>query len=296
MREGTRASNGFLYGLSAYLIWGLFPLYWQLLQPASSLEILAHRIAWSVFVMVALLFASRRVPEFRAILASPRTTRLLVAAAVLVSVNWGTYIWGVNNGHVVETALGYFINPLVNVSMGVVIMGERLRKVQWIALAFAFVAVLVLAWDYGRPPYVALTLAFSFALYGLLKKKADVDAIESLTFETLLISPVAFGYLIYLGVSGQSAFGSHGVTHALLLASTGIATAGPLLMFGAAAIRVKLSTLGLLQYIAPTSQFVIGLIVFHETMTHVRWIGFVMVWIALAIFTADALRHYRSTR
>jgi chloramphenicol-sensitive protein RarD len=229
-------------------------------------------------------------------LASPRTTRLLVAAAVLVSVNWGTYIWGVNNGHVVETALGYFINPLVNVSMGVVIMGERLRKVQWIALAFAFVAVLVLAWDYGRPPYVALTLAFSFALYGLLKKKADVDAIESLTFETLLISPVAFGYLIYLGVSGQSAFGSHGVTHALLLASTGIATAGPLLMFGAAAIRVKLSTLGLLQYIAPTSQFVIGLIVFHETMTHVRWIGFVMVWIALAIFTADALRHYRSTR
>ena len=296
MREGTRASNGFLYGLSAYLIWGLFPLYWQLLQPASSLEILAHRIAWSVFVMVALLVASRRVPEFRAILASPRTTRLLVAAAVLVSVNWGTYIWGVNNGHVVETALGYFINPLVNVSMGVVIMGERLRKVQWIALAFAFVAVLVLAWDYGRPPYVALTLAFSFALYGLLKKKADVDAIESLTFETLLISPVAFGYLIYLGVSGQSAFGSHGVTHALLLASTGIATAGPLLMFGAAAIRVKLSTLGLLQYIAPTSQFVIGLIVFHETMTHVRWIGFVMVWIALAIFTADALRHYRSTR
>jgi chloramphenicol-sensitive protein RarD len=296
VREGTRASNGFLYGLSAYLIWGLFPLYWQLLQPASSLEILAHRIAWSVFVMVALLFASRRVPEFRAILASPRTTRLLVAAAVLVSVNWGTYIWGVNNGHVVETALGYFINPLVNVSMGVVIMGERLRKVQWIALAFAFVAVLVLAWDYGRPPYVALTLAFSFALYGLLKKKADVDAIESLTFETLLISPVAFGYLIYLGVSGQSAFGSHGVTHALLLASTGIATAGPLLMFGAAAIRVKLSTLGLLQYIAPTSQFVIGLIVFHETMTHVRWIGFVMVWIALAIFTADALRHYRSTR
>ncbi|MEI2821131.1 MAG: EamA family transporter RarD [Marmoricola sp.] len=296
MREGTRASNGFLYGLSAYLIWGLFPLYWQLLQPASSLEILAHRIAWSVFVMVALLFASRRVPEFRAILASPRTTRLLVAAAVLVSVNWGTYIWGVNNGHVVETALGYFINPLVNVSMGVVIMGERLRKVQWIALAFAFVAVLVLAWDYGRPPYVALTLAFSFALYGLLKKKADVDAIESLTFETLLISPVAFGYLIYLGVSGQSAFGSHGVTHALLLASTGIATAGPLLMFGAAAIRVKLSTLGLLQYIAPTSQFVIGLIVFHETMTHVRWIGFVMVWIALAIFTADALRHYRNTR
>ena len=296
MREGTRASNGFLYGLSAYLIWGLFPLYWQLLQPASSLEILAHRIAWSVFVMVALLFASRRVPEFRAILASPRTTRLLVAAAVLVSVNWGTYIWGVNNGHVVETALGYFINPLVNVSMGVVIMGERLRKVQWIALAFAFVAVLVLAWDYGRPPYVALTLAFSFALYGLLKKKADVDAIESLTFETLLISPVAFGYLIYLGVSGQSAFGSHGVTHALLLASTGIATAGPLLMFGAAAIRVKLSTLWLLQYIAPTSQFVIGLIVFHETMTHVRWIGFVMVWIALAIFTADALRHYRNTR
>lgn len=295
MRTRSSSQQGLIYGFAAYMIWGLFPLYWALLQPASALEILAHRIAWSVLVMGFLLVATRRIPQFKAIWADRRTSMILAVAAALVAVNWGTYIWGVNNGRVVETALGYFINPLVNVLMGVFLLGERLRRVQWLAVGVAFVAVLILTWDYGHPPWVALVLAFSFALYGLAKKKAAVEAIESLTFETSLLAPLAWGYLLYLGLSAQMSFGAHGSTHAVLLASTGLATAIPLLLFGAAAIRVPLSSLGLLQYLAPVIQFLIGLVTFHEPMSHLRWIGFIVLWVALVIFTIEALNHHRRT-
>lgn len=289
----TDARRGLLYGVSAYLTWGLFPLYWPLLEPAGAVEILAHRIAWSLATMLLVLVLSRRLPQLRALLARHRARNLLTVAAVVIAVNWGTYIYGVNNHRVVETSLGYFINPLVTVLMGVVILREHLRRWQWVALAIAFVAVLGLTIEYGHPPWVALTLAFSFGTYGLAKKQAGVEAIESLTYETVVLVPIALGYLIWLGGSGDSHFAGHGVGHSLLLASTGIVTAVPLLCFGAAAIRVPMTTLGLLQYLAPIVQFVLGVTVLDEHMSLMRWVGFALVWVALAIFTLEATRHHR---
>ena len=285
--------RGLLYGVSAYLLWGLFPLYWPLLEPAGAVEILSHRIVWSLATMLLVVVLSRRLPQFRALLAWHRARNLLTVAAVVIAVNWGTYIYGVNNHRVVETSLGYFINPLVTVLMGVLILRERLRRWQWAALAIAFVAVLGLTVEYGHPPWLALTLAFSFGTYGLAKKQAGVEAIESLTFETLVLVPVALGYLIWLGGSGDSHFAGHGVGHSLLLASTGIVTAVPLLCFGAAAIRVPMTTLGLLQYLAPIVQFALGVTVLDEHMSPMRWVGFGLVWVALVIFTAEATRHHR---
>jgi chloramphenicol-sensitive protein RarD len=282
-----------LYGVTAYLIWGLFPLYWPLLEPAGAVEILAHRIAWSVVTMLVVLALSRRLPHLRALLGRRRARNLLLLAAVVIAVNWGTYIWGVNNHRVVETSLGYFINPLVTVLMGVLILRERLRPWQWVALGIACVAVLGLTVDYGHPPWVALTLALSFGTYGLAKKQAGVDAVESLTFETLVLAPVALGYLVWLGASGESHFAGHGLAHAVLLASTGIVTAVPLLCFGAAAIRVPMTTLGLLQYLAPVLQFLLGVTLLDEHMSLMRWVGFALVWLALVIFTVEATRHHR---
>jgi chloramphenicol-sensitive protein RarD len=264
----------------------MFPLYWPLLEPAGAAEILAHRIVWSLLTMVVLVVASRRLPQLRALFARHRARNLLTVAAVVIAVNWGTYIYGVNNHRVVETSLGYFINPLVTVLMGVLILRERLRPWQWVALGIAFVAVLGLTIEYGHPPWVALTLAFSFGTYGLAKKQADVEAIESLTFETLVLVPVALGYLLWLGGSGN--FVGHGVGHSFLLASTGIVTAVPLLCFGAAAIRVPMTTLGLLQYLAPILQFLLGVTLLDEHMSTMRWLGFALVWVALLIFTVDA--------
>ena len=271
----------------------MFPLYWQLLESAGAVEILAQRIVWSALVMVLVVAAWRRTDQVRAILRDRRVTLLLVLAAITISSNWVTYIWGVNNGRVVETSLGYYINPLVTVLMGVAILGERLRALQWAAMALAAVAVVVLTVDYGRPPWVALVLAFSFGTYGLTKKQADVGAVESLTFETLLILPLALGWIAWLGASGASTFGTGGVGRMLLFAATGIVTAVPLLLFGAAAIRVSMVSLGLLQYLAPTIQFVLGVTVFGEDMTPGRWIGFGLVWVALSVFTVEALNHHR---
>ena len=285
--------RGLILGASAYALWGLFPLYWPLLEPAGAVEILFHRIAWSALTMVVVIALLRRRARVRAVLDDRRATLLLTAAAVTISFNWATYIWGVNNGRVVEAALGYFINPLVTVLMGVLILQERLRRLQWVAMAIATVAVVVLTVDYGRPPWVALVLAFSFGTYGLAKKQAAVDAIESLTFETLLLAPVAIGYILWLGATGASNFGTHGLGHALLFTTTGIVTAVPLLLFGAAAIRVSMVSLGLLQYLAPIIQFALGVFVFHEAMPPGRWAGFALVWVALVIFTVEAVNHRR---
>lgn len=282
-----------MLGASAYAMWGLFPLYWPLLEPAGAVEILAHRICWSLVTMVALTLAVRRRAQLAALLRDRRSVLLLTLAAVVITFNWGGFIYGVNAGRVVEVSLGYFINPLVTVLLGVVVLGERLRRLQWAAMGIALVAVLVLTVDYGHPPWVALLLAGSFATYGLLKKKADVGAVESLTFETAVLFPVALGFLLWLGASGRGSFGAEGWTHALLLAGTGLITAVPLICFGAAAIRISLTTIGLLQYLAPTIQFVLGVTLFGEPMSPVKWVGFVLVWIALAIFTTEALRHRR---
>jgi chloramphenicol-sensitive protein RarD len=288
--------RGLLLGAAAYVLWGAFPLYWPLLEPAGALEILAHRIVWSAITMAVLIVVLRRGPQLRALLADRRVLLLLTLAAVTITVNWATYIWGVNNGRVVETSLGYFINPLVTVLMGVLLLGERLQRMQWVAMGVAATAVAVLTWDYGRPPYVALVLAFSFGTYGLAKKTADVGAVESLTVETVLLSPFAVAYLWWLAATGASNFGAHGTGHALLMVTTGIVTAVPLICFGSAATKVSMVTLGLLQYLAPILQFALGVLWFHEDMPPGRWAGFFLVWVALVLFTIEATSRHRQLR
>jgi chloramphenicol-sensitive protein RarD len=289
------ARRGFLLGVAAYLMWGLFPLYWPLLRPSGAIEILAHRIVWSLLVVAALLAIGRNWGWIRSL--GRRRLGLLSAAAVVIAVNWGTYIWGVNHEHVVETSLGYFINPLVTVLFGVVLLGERLRTVQWWAIGLAVVAVVVLTVDYGRPPWIALTLACSFGTYGLLKKKANVGAVESLSVETAVLLLPALAYLMFLHGSGDGTFANDGWGHAALLVVSGVITAVPLLCFGAAAIRIPLTTIGLLQYLAPVFQFLIGVLVKHEDMPPSRIVGFALVWLALAILTVEGVRsHRRSLR
>jgi len=285
--------RGLLFGITAYGLWGVLPLYWTLLEPAGAVEIIAHRILWSMITMGLLVVVLRRTSQLRAILTHRRTLGLLVSAALVITVNWVVYVYGVNNEMVVETSLGYFINPLVTVLMGVLLLGERLRPLQWGAIGVASIAVVVLTIDYGRLPYVALVLAFSFGTYGLLKKTADVGAVESLAVETTVVAPLAAAYVAWLVATGDSSFGTEGASHAALLVSTGIITAIPLICFGAAAIRVPLTTLGLLQYLAPTLQLVLGVFVMDEAMPASRWVGFVLVWIALVIFTVEATNHRR---
>jgi len=285
--------QGFLYGVTAYVLWGGFPLYWPLLEPAGSVELLGHRILWSVLTLGVLVVVLRRTRQFRALFRNRRVFPLLALASVVITFNWGTYIYGVTTERVVETSLGYFINPLVTVLMGVLILSERLRPIQWFAITVGALACIVLTVDYGRPPWIALVLAFSFGTYGLAKKQAGAEAVESLTLETMLVSPLAAGYLLWLGAHGESSFGSEGPGHALLLASSGLVTAVPLLCFGAAAIRVPMVTLGLLQYLAPILQFLLGVAWFHEAMSPGRWAGFALVWVALALFTVESVRHRR---
>jgi chloramphenicol-sensitive protein RarD len=290
--------RGVLYGVACYLLWGLFPLYWPLLEPAGSIEILAHRIVWSLLVVATVLAVTRSWAWVRPLLADRATLARMALAALLIALNWATYIWGVNNEHVVETSLGYFINPVVTVLIGVLVLHERLRPVQWIAIGLGTVAVVVLAVDYGRPPWIALTLAFSFGTYGLLKKQvgATVGAVQSLTVETAVLFVPALTFLVVLDARGDGQLGHSGLGHGLLLASAGIATAVPLLFFASAARRIPLSTLGLLQYIAPVLQFLTGVLLYDEPMPASRLVGFVLVWTALAVLTFDGLRHGHRTR
>lgn len=286
--------RGVLYGVTAYILWGLFPLYWPLLKPAGAVEILAHRMVWSLAAVLGVLAVRRHWSWCRTILRRPRRLLLLTAAAALISLNWGVYIYAVNTGHVVEGALGYFINPLVSVLFGVVLLRERLRRPQWAAVGLGAVAVVILTVDYGRPPWMALTLAVSFATYGLVKKTAGMDAAASLAVETLVMLLPALGYLGLLEAQGTAAFGREGLGHALLLAGSGVVTAVPLLFFGAAAVRVPLTVVGLLQYITPVLQFLCGVLIARETMPPGRWAGFAVVWLALTVFSWDAVRHART--
>jgi chloramphenicol-sensitive protein RarD len=294
----TSNRRGVLYGVACYLLWGLFPLYWPLLEPAGAIEILAHRIVWSLLVVATVLAVTRSWGWIRPLLADRATLARMALAAVLIAVNWATYIWGVNNEHVVETSLGYFINPVVTVLIGVLVLHERLRPVQWAAIGLGSLAVLVLAVDYGRPPWIALTLAFSFGTYGLLKKQvgATVGAVQSLTVETAVLFVPALTYLVVLDARGDGQLGHSGLGHGLLLASAGIATAVPLLFFASAARRIPLSTLGLLQYLAPVLQFLTGVLLYDEPMPASRLVGFVLVWAALAVLTFDGLRQGHRTR
>jgi len=277
------------------LCWGFFPLYWPLLHPAGSIEILAHRVVWSLVFVALLLTVTSRWASFRSISSDRRLLLILGVASVAVAINWGVFIYGVTHDHVIETSLGYFINPLVTVLLGVFVLGERLRLFQWVAVGIGFLAVAILTVDYGRLPVIALALAFSFGTYGFLKKKANLGAVEGLTMETAILAPVALLYLAGLQLQDSLAFGHQGLPNALLLACTGVVTAIPLLLFGGAATRLSLTTIGLLQYLGPIVQFILGLFVFHEEMTSARWVGFVLVWLALLIFTVDAVGNRRRT-
>lgn len=285
--------RGVVFGAAAYGIWGLFPLYWPLLEPAGAAEILAHRFVWSFVFILIVLIAARQLGRLRAVSTDRRRMVPLTAAACLISVNWYVYVYSVNSGHVVEASLGYFIVPLITVLLGVVVLRERLRPAQMAAVAVAAIAVVVLAVDYGRPPWIALALAASFGTYGLLKKKVAVSSTDGLAVESGVLLLPAVGYLAMLEVSGQSAFGHAGTANALLLAASGVVTAVPLLLFASSARRVPLVTLGLLQYLAPLLQFLIGVLIVDEQMPPVRWVGFGLVWVALMLFTSDQLRRQR---
>ncbi|MGH3446916.1 MAG: EamA family transporter RarD [Nocardioidaceae bacterium] len=281
--------RGLVFGVGAYAMWGLFPLYWPLLEPAAATEILAHRVLWSLLLTGLMLLVTRRMAAVRHIWSNPRVRWIMIGAGFAIGCNWFTYIWGVNNGHVVEASLGYYINPLVTVLMGVLILGERLRRWQWVALSLGAAAVVVLSLQLGRPPWISLVLAASFGTYGLLKKKAAIRPMEGVAFESMVLAPFAFGYLCWLSYAGQATAWSDGAGHALLLTTTGIATVVPLLCFAGAANRVPLSTVGLLQYITPTMQFFLGVFVFHESMPATRWFGFAIIWLALVILSTDSL-------
>ena len=288
--------TGVAAGLGAYVLWGAFPLYFPLLEPAGGLEIVAHRIAWSLLFVGLLLTVRRNWGHVRAVAGQPRSLLVLAAAAVLIAVNWLVYVFAVNSGHVVEASLGYFINPLVSVVLGVVVFRERLRRLQWVAVAIAVVAVVVLTVDYGHPPWIALALAVSFGLYGLMKKLVRVEAAPGLFVETAVVVVPALVVIGVLEAGGDAAFAHEGAGNALLLASSGVATAVPLLLFAAATRRVPLSTVGLLQYVTPLLQLSIGVFVNGEPMPPARLAGFAVVWLALAVFTADSLRQARTNR
>ena len=283
--------RGLLLGLAAYVMWGLFPLYFPLLEPGGALEVLAHRVVWSLVFVVAVLLVTRR--GVRDLPRDRRGLSLLGLASVLIGVNWGVFIWAVNHDHVLEGSLGYFINPLVSVALGVLVLGERLRPVQWTAVGIAAAGVAVLAVEAGRPPWIALTLALTFGTYGLVKKVVGVGPVEGLTVETAALTPLALGYLIWLGASGDSTFTSHGPDHTWLLISSGAVTAVPLLFFAAATAAAPLSQLGVLFYVNPMMQFLIGVLVRHEPLPAARLAGFALVWVALIVFTADALANHR---
>jgi chloramphenicol-sensitive protein RarD len=286
---------GILFGIGAYGLWGLLPLYFFVLAPAGAVEIVANRVVWSLIFCTLLITVTRSWRVLGAAFRNRTVIGPLSIAAVLIAVNWLTYTYGVTTGQAVEASLGYFINPLVSVLLGVFVLKEKLRPLQWAAVGIGFVAVGVLTVSYGKLPWIALTLALSFGLYGFVKKRVGprADAITSLTVETIVLAPVAAATMIFLAVSGAASLASNGAGHFWLLVASGVITAVPLLFFGASARRLPMTTIGLLQYFAPVLQFIVALVVFKETMTPDRWVGFGVVWLALLVLTVDMLHTAR---
>lgn len=298
MSDEEDQRKGTLYGFLAYLCWGLFPLYFHALIPAGAWEILAHRILWTLLLCVLLLAATKNLRFVRSLFGDLRRLGAITIAGLLIAANWVIYVLAVTTGHVTEAALGYFLNPLVTVMLGVLVLGETLRRLQWLAVAIGVIACVYLAVDYGTPPWISIGLALSFAAYGLMKKRVGgrLTALESLSAETVVLAPFALALLVWIGVRGQSTWAGHGGAHPLLLALSGVATAIPLLLFAAAARRIPLSTIGLLQFMTPVMQLLCGVLVLGETMSVGRWVGFALVWLALVILTVDSLGQARRTR
>ncbi len=290
-RAGETRAAGLLFGVGAYASWGVFPAFFPLLKPAGAVEVLAHRIVWTLVVMTALLLVTRRMGDLARI--TRRSWLLLVCASALISANWAIYVYAVNNGHVVDAALGYFVNPLVSVLLGVLIFRERLNRAQLVALLIALAAVILLSVEVGDVPVVALGLASSFGLYGAVKKVVPVDPPVSVGLEAAIAAPLAIGYIVALQLAGHGQFTNHGPGHLALMILSGPITAVPLLFFAAAAHRLPLVTLGLLMYLNPAMQMTWGVLVGHEPMPPGRWIGFALIWVALVVFTVDAVRRAR---
>lgn len=292
---GSEVGRGTLLGFAAYGIWGLFPLYFDALEPAGAWEILAHRILWTLVFCVIVLLVSRDVDWVGPLVRRPRLLAGITIAGLLIATNWVVYVTAVITGHVSEAALGYFLNPLVTVALGVVVLRERLRRLQWVAVGIGLAAGVYLWATGGGVPVIALTLAASFALYGLTKKKlgATLPALHGLTIETLVLVPVAVVALAVVGRQGGLTFGGHGWAHTALLVGSGVATAVPLLFFAAAARRIPLVTIGLIQFITPVMQLLVGVLVLGEHMPRERWIGFAIVWVALIVLTVDSIMSLR---
>lgn len=296
--SSSGALRGGLFAFAAYLLWGFLPLYFLQLEPTGPWEVVAWRIALSFVFCLVLLTVLRAWGPFLTILRQPRLLGLTALAGVLIYVNWQTYLIGTLTGHVIETSLGYFINPIVTVLLGVTVLRERLRLVQWVAIGLSVVAVLVIVVGYGSFPWIALTLATSFGFYGLVKKQIgpSVDAVSGLTLESFWLLPVAAVQLVLVAATTGLTMGGHGIAHTALLAAAGVITAIPLLLFAAGARRAPLSLLGLIQFVAPILQFIIGVWVLNEPMTVERWIGFALVWLALVVLSVDSLVAARRRR
>jgi len=281
--------RGIWYAVAAYLLWGIFPIYIKWLQAVPPVEILAHRMVWSLVFVALLLTLQHHWKWLRTLAADPAILGRFVLTATTVSINWGVYIWAISSNRVVDASLGYFINPLVNVLLGALVLRERLRSVQWASVAIAASGVLWLTLQAGTLPWIGLTLAVSFGMYGLLRKTATLGALEGLTLETALLFPLAFGYLLWLGTHHQSAFVEGTTAMRWLLVAAGPVTAVPLLLFAAGARRIPLSLLGLLQYIGPTIQLLIGVFLYHEPFGGAKVIGYAMIWAALVLYTTETL-------
>lgn len=286
-------NRGVLYGVAAFLMWGFFPIYFKALQVVPSLQIMLHRVVWSFLFVMLLILMRREWPRFRDSLRKPRVLLTYTLTAGLLAVNWLIFIYGINSGQVVETSLGYFINPLLSVALGVVFLRERLRPMQWFPVGLAALGVLYLTLQYGSLPWIALALAFTFGMYGLIKKIAPLGSLHGLSLETGIIFIPALLYLLYAESKGNGSFGHLGLNVTLLLAFAGVITALPLLLFGLAARSIPLTLLGILQYIAPTVQFLLGIFLYQEPFTVTRLVGFSIIWMALLIFTVEGLYERR---
>ena len=282
-------SKGMWYAFSAYLLWGILPVYLKAVQTVPSAQILGHRIVWSVFLLGLIVSWQRQWKEIGKLFRSSRAMLILFIAACLLAVNWLTYIWGVTSGFIVETSLGYFINPLVSVLLGIAFLKERLRIWQWLPIGLAAAGVIFLTWSYGRLPWIALVLAFSFGTYGLLKKTAPASALQGLMVETSLLFIPAIAYLVIVDIHGIGAFGRESLSLTFLLSFAGLATTVPLLLFASGARLIPLSTLGILQYVAPSAQFLLGVLVYREPFDASKLIGFAMIWLALIFFYLESI-------
>jgi chloramphenicol-sensitive protein RarD len=283
------ALMGFIYGLAAYIAWGFLPLYWKLLDLIPATEILAHRITWSFFFVLIMIIVQGQWDSFKSILRDINTLKRLMVASMLITINWGTYIWAVNNGHVIEASMGYYINPLIVVLLGVMVLKEKLNLWQGVSLVFACIGVGIMTVQYGKFPWIAITLALSFGLYGLSKKLIKVSSLMGLATETILIMPLALGFILFNQIQGVGALGSMPIKETILLLCAGVATATPMLWFAKGTKRIQLSTMGFLQYISPTISLILGIVVFKETFTTAHLISFGFIWCGLLIYSLSQI-------